>query len=115
MSIRVIPSALRALFGRQLAWALLAALALILAATGVNLIGIRVLGDVGAWAKWLQDHRLEFLAWRICLYGATAWGWVWMRSRVRHREPEANRRLRRVEIAALLVIVAIEAMALLHP
>jgi hypothetical protein len=114
MGIRVIPRVLRPLFNRQLAWALLAALALILAAAGVNLIGIRIVGDIGAWAKWLREHRLEFLAWRLCLYGATAWGWVWMRSRVRQREPDAHRRLRRVEIAAVLVIVAIEAMALLH-
>lgn len=115
MGVRVIPSALRAPFGRQLVWALLTALALMLVAAGVNLIGIRILGDTSAWARWLRDHRLAFLAWRICLYGATAWGWVWMRSRVRHRESDAHRRLRRVEIAAVLVIVAIEAMAFLRP
>ena len=115
MGIRAIPNALRALFRRQLAWALLAALALMLVAAGVNLIGIRIVGDVSAWAEWLRDHRLEFLAWRVCLYGATAWSWVWMRNRVRRREPGALRRLRRVEIAAVLVIVAIEAMGLLRP
>ena len=90
-------------------WCLLVAL---VAAT-VNVIGIRIVGSVTGWAHWMQTHRVSFLMWRLCLYSGTAWGWWWMRERVRHREPGAERRLRRVELAAVLAVIALEGVALL--
>lgn len=112
---RLLSRALRWLPLRRLLWALLWALALILIAALVNVIGIRVVGNVNGWAHWVRAHRGDFLAWRLCLYGATAWGWWWMRERVRRREPRAHTRLLRVEIAAVLVILALEGVAFLQP
>lgn len=99
---------------RRFLWALLCALALVLIAALVNVIGIRVVGDVNSWAHWLRAHRGDFLAWRLFLYGATAWGWWWMHERVRRREPGAHARLLRVEIAAVLVILALESFGCLQ-
>jgi hypothetical protein len=90
-------------------------LSVFLAAAAVNVIGIRIVGDVNGWAHWLQTHRGLFLVWRLFLYGATAWGWWWMRERLRRREPGAHVRLLRVEMAAVLVILALEAVAFLQP
>ena len=92
-----------------LLWSLLVAL---IAAT-VNVIGIRIVGSVTGWAHWMHAQRVSFLIWRLCLYSGTAWGWWWMRERVRHREPTAERRLRRVELAAILAVAALECVALL--
>lgn len=114
MRLDAIPRALRRLghsrFLSVLLWGLLVALI----AAAVNVIGIRIVGNVNGWAHWLQAHRAPFLIWRLCLYGATAWGWWWMRERVRHREPGANRRLRRVELAAVLAIIVLEGAGLLE-
>lgn len=92
-----------------LLWCLLVAL---VAAT-VNVIGIRIVGSVTGWTRWMQANRVSLLIWRLCLYSATAWGWAWMRKRVRDREPGAERRLRRVELATVLAIIALECAALL--
>lgn len=92
-----------------LLWGLLVALI----AAIVNIIGIRIVGSVSGWAHWLQTHRVSFLIWRLCLYSATVWGWWWMRERIRRREPGAEHRLRRVELAAVLAVVALECVALL--
>ncbi|MGH8289619.1 MAG: hypothetical protein ACREV7_11405 [Steroidobacteraceae bacterium] len=115
MALSVIPRALRWLPLRQLLWALLGGLALILFAAAVNVIGIRVVGDVNGWAHWLRVHRGDFVAWRLFLYGVTGWGWWWMRERVQRREPGAHARLLRVEIATVLVILALEGVAFLQP
>lgn len=115
MGPRILSSALRSLPLRRVFWALFWGLAIILAAAAVNVIAIRVVGDVNGWAHWLQTHRGEFLAWRLLLYGGTAWGWWWMRERLRRWEPGAHIRLLRVEMAAVLVILAMEAIAFLQP
>jgi hypothetical protein len=92
---------------------LLRGLLVALIAAAVNLLGIRIVGSVTGWAHWMQTHRVSFLIWRLSLYSGTAWGWWWMRERVRHREPGSERRLRRVELAAALAIIALECVALL--
>lgn len=113
MRLDSIPRALRwlghARFLSVLLWGLLVALI----AVTVNVVGIRIAGSVTGWAHWMQTHRVSFLIWRFCLYSGTAWGWWWMRERVRHREPGAKRRLRRIELAAALTIVALECVAML--
>jgi hypothetical protein len=37
-------------------------------------------------------HAGYFLVWRLCLYGATAYGWVWMRRRLLAREDQTRDR-----------------------
>lgn len=112
---RFLSRALRWLPLRRVLWALLLSLALILVVAAVNVIGILAVGNVNGWARWLRMHRADFLTWRLCLYGVTAWGWWRMRERVRRREPGAHTRLLRVEIAAVFVILALEGAAFLQP
>ena len=113
MQIDSIPRALRWLGHSRFLSMLLWGLVIALIAATVNLIGIRIVGSVTGWAHWMQTHRVPFLIWRLCLYSGTAWGWWWMRERLRHREPGSQRRLRRIELAAALAIIALECVALL--
>jgi len=82
----------------------------VLVATGINVVAIRVFGGIDGWEHWLEQHRVHLLAWRLCIYGGTAYAWRWMRKRVLLRESDAGTktRLRRVEAAAVAVIVALE-------
>src|SRR5579863_7561425 len=105
MRLDAVPRALRWLGHSRILSALLWGLLVVLSAVTVNVIGIRIVGSVNGWAHWLHAHRAFFLVWRLCLYSVTACGWWWMRERVRQREPGADRRLRRVELAAVLAIV----------
>lgn len=105
--------ALRWLAHSRFLSALLSVLLVVLIAATVNIVGIRIAGSVTGWARWMQPHRVFFLLWRLCLYSATAWGWWWMRERVRRREPDAVGRLRRIELAAAVTIVALECVAML--
>ena len=113
MRLDAVSRALRCLGHSRIVSALLWALLVGLSAVTVNVVGIRIIGSVNGWAHSLHAHRAFFLVWRLCLYSATACGWWWMRERVRHREPGADRRLRRVELAAVLAVVAFEGVALL--
>jgi len=100
----------RSLFSRRL-WITLACILLVVfVATAINVVGIRTLGGVSGWESWLQQHRVHFLVWRLCLYGATAYGWWWMRKRVLLREPDTDTKTRfhRVEAAAVIVVLALE-------
>lgn len=98
--------------GQLIIWAVL----LIVAAFVINVIGIRLLGSVERWEHWMDDNAGLFLAWRLLLYAATAWGWIWMRKRLLAREPDATarQRLQRAEIAAVLAITALEVSTLLQ-
>jgi hypothetical protein len=104
------------LFNRRVGVALLWSALVIGAAVVVNLAGIRIVGGVNGWERWLQGHTEAFLAWRLCLYAVTAWGWWWMRQRVRQREAtaETHQRFLRVEIAAVAAIVLMESSAWLQ-
>ena len=106
----------RWLFSRRAAKALLWAVALVAAAVGANIVGIYLLGSVAGWEQWLAAASGYFLVWRLCLYGATAYGWLWMRRRLLARETDAQarRRLVRSEIAGAVAIVALEASLLLQ-
>ena len=83
---------------------------LLIAATAVNVVGIRIAGSIEGWQRWMDAHAGVFLVWRLLLYGVTVWGWLWMRRRLHAREPEggARQRLLRVEVAAVLAVVALE-------
>jgi hypothetical protein len=97
--------------------ALLCTLLVVAVAAAVNIAGIHVVGGVEDWQHWLQAHAGHFLVWRLCLYGATAYGWWWMLRRLLRREPsrESHQRLLRTEIAAVIAVVALEAsQALRH-
>ena len=104
------------LFNRRVALALLWVLAVAGIAAGVNVVGLHVVGSIDGWERWLREHSAHFLAWRLLVYAATAYGWWWMRRRLREREPspEAHQRLLRVEIAAVVTLVLLEGSQLLR-
>ena len=106
----------RWLFSRRAAKALLWTVAIAAAAVGANVAGIYQVGSVAGWDRWLAAAAGSFLLWRLCLYGATAYGWLWMRRRLLARETDAQarRRLVRSEIAGAVAIVALEASLLLQ-
>ncbi|EOX6785678.1 hypothetical protein ACPU7Y_000495 [Pseudomonas aeruginosa] len=106
----------RWLFSRRAAKALLWTVAIFAAAVGANVAGIYLVGSVAGWERWLSAAAGYFLLWRLCLYGATAYGWLWMRRRLLAREADAQarRRLLRSEIAGVVAIVALEASLLLQ-
>ena len=104
------------LFNRRVGVALLWTLLVVAAAVAVNIAGIHVVGGVAGWQHWLQAHAGHFFVWRLCLYGATAYGWWWMRRRLLRREPsrETHQRLLRTAIAAVIAVVALEVSQLLR-
>ena len=108
------------LFNRRVAAGALKALLWVLLvgsiAVSVNVAGIHVVGSIDGWQRWLAANRSYFFAWRLLLYAATACGWWWMGRRLRDREPsaEAQQRLRRVEIAAVITLVLLEGSQLLR-
>ncbi|ENR4037257.1 TPA: hypothetical protein L4R01_004891 [Pseudomonas aeruginosa] len=106
----------RWLFSRRAAKALLWTVVLAAVAVGANIVGIYLVGSVAGWERWLAAAAGYFLIWRLCLYGATAYGWVWMRRRLLAREDDAQarRRLVRSEIAGVVAIVALEASLLMQ-
>ncbi|ASA19207.1 hypothetical protein DZA07_00735 [Pseudomonas aeruginosa] len=106
----------RWLFNRRAAKALLWTMVLAAVAVGANIVGIYLVGSVAGWERWLAAAAGYFLVWRLCLYGATAYGWVWMRRRLLAREDDAQarRRLVRSEIAGVVAIVALEASLLMQ-
>ncbi|CAJ5944466.1 Uncharacterised protein [Burkholderia pseudomallei] len=95
--------------------AMLAALTVV--AILIHVIGARLVGSVAAWQRWLHSHAWMFALWRLGLYVAIMRGWWWMRTRVRQREssPDAQRRLMRAEVAAVLAIVLTELAAMRYP
>lgn len=106
----------RWLFNRRAAKALLWTMVLAAVAVGANIVGIYLVGSVAGWERWLAAAAGYFLVWRLCLYGATAYGWVWMRRRLLACEDDAQarRRLVRSEIAGVVAIVALEASLLMQ-
>ena len=106
----------RWLFNRRAAKAQLWTKVLAAVAVGANIVGIYLVGSVAGWERWLAAAAGYFLVWRLCLYGATAYGWVWMRRRLLAREDDAQarRRLVRSEIAGVVAIVALEASLLMQ-
>lgn len=107
---------LRWLFSRRVAKALFWAIVITATAAGANIAGIYLMGSVAGWERWLSVSAGYFFLWRLCLYGATAYGWVWMRRRLLAREDDAQarRRLVRSEIAGVVAIVALEASLLMQ-
>ena len=104
------------LFNRRVGMALLVALLVASIAVAVNIVGISIVGSIDDWECWLRAHSAHFLVWRLLVYTATAYGWWWMRRRLRERGPdsESHQRLLRVEIAAVVTIVLLEASQLLR-
>ncbi|MFC4160700.1 hypothetical protein [Chitinimonas lacunae] len=105
----------RWLFNRTVGVVLLWIVGIVGVAVLVNVIGVHVVGGIGAWADWLRHHALHFFTWRLCLYALVAYGWWWMGRRLRQREsaPDAHQRLLRVEIAVLTTVVLLESSQLL--
>ncbi|HCI1918298.1 hypothetical protein OYT13_20450 [Pandoraea sp. XJJ-1] len=119
-AVRMTWRPLRWLFSRRAAKALLWTVVIVAAAAGANIAGIYLVGSVAGWERWLAASAGYFFIWRLCLYGATAYGWVWMRRRLLAREDQdgtdgqARRRLMRSEIAGVVAIVALEASLLMQ-
>ena len=107
---------LSGLFSRRVGGALLWTLLVLGVAAAVNVVGIRAVGSIEGWERWLRAHTYHFFVWRLLLYTATAYGWWWMRQRLSQREPQAevHRRLLRVEMAAVVAIAVLEASQLLR-
>jgi len=111
---------LRWLFSRRAAMALLWLVVIVAAAVGANVVGIYLIGSVAGWERWLAASAGYFFIWRLCLYGAAAYGWIWMRRRLLAREDQsgtdtqARRRLIRAEVAAIVAMVALEASLLMQ-
>ncbi|WP_434027934.1 hypothetical protein [[Pseudomonas] boreopolis] len=110
----------RWLFSRRAAKTLLWLVLIVAAAVGANVAGIYLVGSVAGWERWLAASAGYFFIWRLCVYGATAYGWIWMRRRVLAREDQsgtdgrARRRLIRTEVAGVVAIVALEASLLMQ-
>ncbi|VFR85182.1 FIG00958347: hypothetical protein [plant metagenome] len=119
-AVRMTWRPLRWLFSRRAAKALLWTVVIVAAAAGANIAGIYLVGSVAGWERWLAASAGYFFIWRLCLYGATAYGWVWMRRRLLAREDQdgtdgqARRRLMRSEIAGVVAIVVLEASLLMQ-
>lgn len=96
------------LFNKQVRSALLWTILLIVIAALINLIGIRIAGDIEHWNIWLKDHAAIFLIWRVILYSVISYGWFWMRKRVIQREPMAKTRIIRAEIFAIGALLLLE-------
>lgn len=107
---------MRWLFNRRVGFAFLWTILLLVVAITINLIGIRVLGSIEGWERWMDDYTGYFMAWRLLLYAGLAWGWLWMRKRVLAREPgtESHQRLIRVEIAGVVALAVLEGSLLLQ-
>ncbi len=106
----------RWLLNRRTARTLLWTVLLLAMAVAANVAGIYVIGSIAGWEQWLAEASAFFLLWRLCLYGATAYGWVWMRRRLlaRQYDPQTRRRLLRTEIAAVLALVTLECSLLMQ-
>lgn len=107
---------LRWLCNRRAVRALLWTVLLMAAAVVANVAGIYFLGSISGWEQWLDEFSGFFLLWRLCLYGATAYGWRWMRGRLLARQPgvATRHRLIRTEIAAVLALVTLEGSLLMQ-
>src|SRR3546814_11889656 len=103
------------LFNRRVGVALLWTLLVVAAAVAVNIAGIHVVGGVEGWQHWLQAHAGHFFVWRLCLYGATAYGWGWMRRRLLRRRPsrEPHQPPLRPDDAYVIAVVPLAANPLL--
>lgn len=106
----------RWLLNSRVARALLWTLLLVALAVAANIAGLYLVGSIVGWERWLADAAGYFLLWRLCLYGATAYGWVWMRRRLLARESgaEAGRRLLRAEVAGVIAIAVLETSLLMR-
>lgn len=106
----------RWLFNRRIARALLWTALLLSVAVVANVAGIYFMGSIAGWEQWLAEASGFFLLWRLCLYGATAYGWVWMRRRLLARQADIHtrRRLLRTEIAGVLALVTLECSLLMQ-
>lgn len=82
----------------------------LLACTAVIGIALHLSGSAEDWSSFLRERSRYLAIGRWSIYGITICGWCWMRARVLRREPfpETRVRLRRIETAALITIMALE-------
>ncbi len=56
---------LRWLSSRRAILVLVWAVSLLIAATAVNVVGIRIAGSIESWQRWMAAQSGAFLAWRL--------------------------------------------------
>lgn len=111
---------MRWLFNKRVGFTLLWIGGLLVVASLVNVIGIRVAGDIQNWSLWLKENASLFLVWRLCLYGAVGYGWWWMRQRVITREVQeipkaaAQSRFIRIEACTMCILLVLEVSLFLN-
>ncbi|HBP0405267.1 TPA: hypothetical protein ACP31N_002295 [Pseudomonas aeruginosa] len=98
------------LFNRRVWRTLLRTAALFAAAVVINIVGIKLLGSLESWQRWLSESSLYFFVWRLLIYSVTAGLWLRMRHRLLARETgtQARKRLIRAEIVGCLTLVLLE-------
>jgi heme/copper-type cytochrome/quinol oxidase subunit 2 len=75
----------------------------------LNAAMFRFFGGVQGWQIWRADHYWHLLAWRITFYAFIALAWHKLKTRARNDATQPkNKRLRRVEILAVLLVSLIE-------
>ncbi|MDA8520380.1 hypothetical protein [Acidovorax sp. NCPPB 4044] len=80
-------------------------------AVAINLLGIRAVGGAAAWEQWIKAHASFFMVWRIFLYTVAILMWRRLRIRLQRAGTgvEELGRIRRVEVAAVLAALLLEA------
>jgi len=90
---------------KAIAWlVLLGVLAMALSA-----VMFRLVGGVQGWQSWRTDNYWHLVAWRMTLYVGLVTGWLTLKARFHKQDAEqSDKRLRRVEIMAALLVLLIE-------
>lgn len=93
---------------------IVAAVATVVVAVYLLILRAHELANPARWHLWYRHAWLLLLFWRLCLYAATIYGWVILRRRRGETglSREAQIRLTKTEIAALLALISVEAASL---
>ncbi|HAF2412779.1 TPA: hypothetical protein G8N70_003108 [Salmonella enterica] len=83
-------------------------LLLFLLALIFNAIGIHLAGGAVEWLQWLDEHRLHFFIWRMCVYTVTAGSWMWARKRLLLRTSESRQITHLMEWIAFPLVLMLE-------
>jgi K+-sensing histidine kinase KdpD len=78
-------------------------------AIALSAVMFRLVGGVQGWQSWRTDNYWHLVAWRMTLYVGLVTGWLTLKARFHKQDAEqSDKRLRRVEIMAALLVLLIE-------
>ena len=78
-------------------------------AMALSAVMFRLVGGVQGWQSWRTDNYWHLVAWRMTLYVGLVTGWLTLKARFHKQDAEqSDKRLRRVEIMAALLVLLIE-------